>query len=149
MTGPQSRLASRATVIGSGSVLINASSNRVKQARNFPMTKCHRLIGCVSTCSSVPLRRSSLHIRMVKAAQRKIRRIGIHSNSGRISAMLRAKKDSTQKKRNSVTAAKDARNNHATGDEKKSPISFWATRRATELVAIVVHLTKYLIEIVC
>jgi len=46
---------------------------------------------------------------------------------GRVSAILRAKNDSTQKKINRVAVAKDVRNNHATGDEKSSLSSFWAT----------------------
>jgi hypothetical protein len=37
-----------------------------------------------------------------------------------MSAMLRAKNDSTQKKMNRVATANDASSIHATGDEKKS-----------------------------
>ena len=74
--------------------------------------------GAVSRNSSVPARLSSLHIRMVMAETRKIRRMGIHSNSGRTSAMLRAKKRSTQKKMNSRAARNTPMKMKAAGEEK-------------------------------
>ena len=74
--------------------------------------------GAVSRNSSVPARRSSLHMRMVIAETRKIKRIGIHSNSGRTSAMLRAKKRSTQKKMKSSAARNTPMKMKAAGEEK-------------------------------
>src|SRR5690606_28584111 len=65
---------------------------------------------------------------MVMAATRKISRIGIHSNRGRTSAMLREKKASTQKNTNRLTARKVARNTNATGDEKNRVSSLRAMR---------------------
>jgi len=47
---------------------------------------------------------------MVRVLARNTSSTGIHSNRGRTSAMLRAKKASPQKKTNRVTAAKAARN---------------------------------------
>ena len=96
--------------------------------------------------AGVPVRRSSLHMRMVSAPLRKISSIGIHSKSGRISATLRAKKDSIQKKMKSVIAIKQARNSQATGEEKNSSTSFCATLRATRLRIIAVHLKEYVFQ---
>src|SRR5690606_40470269 len=76
----------------------------------------------------VPLRRSSLHRRMVNVLHRKISSSGIHSNIGRTSAMLRAKKASPQKNTNSVIAAKLARNSQAMGEAKNSVSSLAAMR---------------------
>src|SRR5690606_29550006 len=65
---------------------------------------------------------------MVMAATRKISRMGIHSNKGRTSAMLREKNDSTQKNTNRLTARKVARNTKATGEEKNRVSSLRAIR---------------------
>ncbi len=97
-TGPQSRSPIKETVIGSPDVSISAITTRVRAARNFPATIWHIRTGRVSRISMVPIFCSSLHRRMVNAATRKIRRIGSHRNRGRISAILRAKKVSIQKK---------------------------------------------------
>ena len=86
-------------------------------------------------------------MRMLSAAHRKISRTGIHSNNGLISAMLRAKKDSTQKKINSVVAANAARKSQATGEEKNSLISFCAMRRTAESVAIGIYPAKQAAEV--
>ena len=94
----------------------------------------------------VPVLRSSLHIRMVSAPHRKMSSTGIHSNSGRISAMLRAKKDSTQKKMKKVIAMNEARKSHATGEAKNSSTSFCATRPAMWLRVIAVYLVKHCFE---
>ncbi len=96
--------------MGSGSVSSRAMASRTQQARNLPTTNSQPLTGTVATNSSVPVRRSSLHMRMVSAAERKTSSTGIHSNIGRTSATLRAKKASTQKKTNSVNARKAPRN---------------------------------------
>ena len=87
----------------SGTVIARAITRRAQQAANLPSTKRHALAGTVMTNSRVPTRRSSLHMRIVSAAERKISRMGSHSNIGRTSAMLRAKNASPQKKTNSVT----------------------------------------------
>jgi hypothetical protein len=71
-----------ATVIGRGRVPASASPSTAAQARNLPSTNCQSGTGSVSTCSRVPLRRSSLQLRMVSAALRKISSSGIHSKSG-------------------------------------------------------------------
>ena len=92
-----------ATVTASGRVSAKATASSAQQARNFPSANCQALVGTVTTNSSVPTRRSSLHMRIVSAAAKKTSRIGSHSNIGRTSAMLRAKKASPQKKMNSVT----------------------------------------------
>ena len=55
---------------------------------------------------------------MVRAALRKMSRIGIQSNNGLASTMLRAKNCSTQKKMNRHTAENVPRKMNATGDEK-------------------------------
>src|SRR6056297_627143 len=86
-------------------------------------------------------------MRMLSAAHRKISSTGIHSKSGRTSAMLRAKKDSTQKKMNSVVVANTARKSQATVEEKNSWISFCAIRRIAESVAIGIRLPKQTAEI--
>src|SRR5690606_12660786 len=65
---------------------------------------------------------------MVMAATRKISRMGIHSNKGRTSAMLREKNDSTQKNTTRSTARKAARNTKATGEEKNRVSSLRAIR---------------------
>ena len=82
----------------------------------------------MSTCSSVPLRRSSLHKRIVRVAERKINKIGIHSNKGRTSEMFLEKKDSPQKKINNVMAANVAKKMYAIGEEKNRVISLRAIR---------------------
>ena len=76
------------------------------------------LTGSVSSTSSVPERCSSLHWRMVSAATRKIISSGIHRNSGRTSAMPRAKKAATQKKAKSVAARKTPTKISAMGEPK-------------------------------
>ncbi len=91
---------------GIGSVSAKAIATRARPARNFPRTRFRVGTGRVMSVSSVPARRSSLQSRMVRAAQRKISSTGIQSNRGRASAMLRAKKASTQKKTKSETARK-------------------------------------------
>ena len=108
--GPQSRSPSTATVIGKGSVSANANTKRAQQARNLPSTNSALLAGTVTTSSSVPARRSSLHMRMVSADARKMSNTGSHSNIGRTSAMLRAKNASPQKNTNSVTPRNAAKN---------------------------------------
>ena len=100
----------RETLTGSGSVSSRARPSSIQQARNLPTTNSQPEAGRVTTNSSVPVRRSSLHMRMVSAADRKMSSTGIHSNMGRTSATLRAKNASTQKKTNSVTARKTSRN---------------------------------------
>ena len=60
--------------------------------------------------------------------------------------MLRAKKDSTQKKTNRETAAKAPRNSQATGEAKKLRISLRATARVTGLPGMGVHLAKYTLQ---
>src|SRR5690606_8185209 len=112
--------------------MASATARRLRQPRNLPATKCHSGTGWVSTCSRVPLRRSSLHRRMVSVLHRKISSTGIHSNIGRTSAMLRAKKASPQKNTNSVSAAKLARNSQAVGEAKKSVVSLPAMRPIRE-----------------
>jgi len=96
--------------MGSGRVRTSAMASSVQQARNLPSTNSQPLTGNVATNSRVPVRRSSLHMRMVKAAHRKMSNTGIHSNMGRTSATLRAKYASTQKNTNRVTARKASRN---------------------------------------
>ena len=96
-------------MIGNGSVNTSANASSAQQARNLPATNSALVAGTVTTSSSVPLRRSSLHMRMVSAAARKISSSGSHSNIGRTSAMLRAKKASPQKNTNSVMPRKAAR----------------------------------------
>ena len=59
-----------------------------------------------------------------------------------MSAMLRAKKDSTQKKTNREKVAKAPRNSHATGEAKKLRISRPATARATDLSFITADLPE-------
>ena len=108
----------KATVNGSGSVSASAIATRTKQARNLPSTSCTGLAGVVIRNSSVPERRSSLHIRMVIAEIRKISKTGIQSKSGRTSAMLRAKKRSTQKTMKSSTARKTPMKMKAAGEAK-------------------------------
>ena len=91
------------TVSASGNVMASASAKSAQQARNLPSTKRQADTGTVTTNSRVPLRRSSLHMRMVSAAERKMSSTGSHSNMGRTSAMLRAKNASPQKNTNRVT----------------------------------------------
>ncbi len=136
-TGPQSRSAISAALTGRGRVASSASSSRPLQAKNLPSTNRQIPTGCTSTCSSVPVRRSSLHMRMVSAALSGISSSGIQSNSGRTSAILRANQDSTQKKINRVSPANAARNSQATGEPKNSRTSFCATRRITLFVVTV------------
>ena len=95
---------------GSGSVNSSAIASSIQHAKNLPSTNDHVVTGTVDTNSSVPERRSSLHIRIVSAAHRKSSSSGNHSNIGRTSAMLRAKNASPQKNTNSVIARKLARN---------------------------------------
>ena len=95
--------------MGRGSVSASAMPSRTTQARNLPITNCGTDAGMVTTNSSVPLRLSSLHMRIVSAEQRKMSSTGSHSNMGRTSEMLRAKKVSPQKKANSVTPRKASR----------------------------------------
>src|SRR5579883_2054153 len=83
--------------------------------------------------SSVPARRSSLHMRMVSAETRKMRRTGIHSKSGRTSAMFLAKKRSTQKKMNSSAAKKTAMKMKAAGEEKREASSLRAMRKILDM----------------
>ncbi|OQA38078.1 MAG: hypothetical protein BWY52_03301 [Chloroflexi bacterium ADurb.Bin325] len=85
---------------------------------NLPMTSCTLLTGSVSSTSSVPARCSSLHWRMVSAATRKTISSGIQRKSGRTSAMPRAKKVSTQKKANNVTARNAPMKSSAIGEPK-------------------------------
>jgi hypothetical protein len=79
----------------------------------------------------VPARRSSDHMRMVMADTRNMSSKGIHSNSGRTSAILRAKKVSTQKNTNKVIARNAARKIKAMGEEKnpanslRAMVSVW------------------------
>ena len=100
----------KATLKGRGNVNASATARSVQQARNLPRTNSQPLAGNVATNSSVPVRRSSLHIRIVNAELRKMRSTGSHSNIGRTSAMLRAKNASPQKKMKRVTARKLSRN---------------------------------------
>ena len=93
-------------MIGSGRVSAKATATSAIAARNLPSTSRQVGTGKVASTSSVPARRSSLHRRMVSAAARKISSTGIQSNSGRVSAMLRAKKASTQKNTNRQAARK-------------------------------------------
>ena len=78
-------------LIGSGSVSSKAIPSRHRQAPNLPSTNSQVRAGTVKTNSMVPVRRSSLHRRIVKADARKMSITGIHSNMGRTSATLRAK----------------------------------------------------------
>ena len=73
-------------------------------ARNLPITSAIGRTGSVSRISSVPERCSSLHWRMPSAATSSITSSGIPANSGRTSAMPRAKNASTQKNMNRVAA---------------------------------------------
>ena len=114
-------------LIGSGNITSSASNSNPIHAKYLPNTKDHSGADCVNTCSSVPVRRSSLHMRIVSVLASKINSIGIHSNIGRTSAMFLAKNASAQKKINNVVAAKDKKNSHAIGDDRKSLISFRAT----------------------
>ena len=106
------------TVTGIPTVSASAMATRPRHARNLPSTRWSVLTGMVKRNSRVSMRRSSLHIFMVRAALRKMSRIGIHSNNGLESTMLRAKNCSTQKKMNRHTAEKVPRKMNATGDEK-------------------------------
>ena len=95
-----------ATVTGSGSVSKSATATSAIAARNFPSTSRQVGTGSVASSSSVPARRSSLHSRIVSAAAKKISNTGIQSNKGRMSAIFRAKKASTQKNTNRQAARK-------------------------------------------
>ena len=118
MTGPQSRLPNRLTVMGRKRVSARARPISAITARNLPMTNCAPRTGRVSKISSVPDCCSSLHWRIVNAAARKISKIGIHWKRGRTSAMPRAKKVLTQKKEKRVAARKAPRKISAIGDPK-------------------------------
>src|SRR3546814_16849906 len=65
-------------------------------------------------------------MRIVNADTRKISSSGIHSNSGRTSAMLRAKKVSTQKNTKRQTARKTPMKMSAASDAKNAAISLRA-----------------------
>jgi hypothetical protein len=104
--------------MGTPSVRASASATRPSPPRNLPSTRRWVSTGMVMRISSVPSFCSSLHSRMVSAATRKMRRMGSHENSGRMSAMLRVKKASTQKKVNNVTNRNVARKISATGERK-------------------------------
>jgi hypothetical protein len=73
-------------------------------AANLPATSSQVFTGNVSRISRVPERSSSLQARMVSAETRKMASTGSHSNSGRTSAMLRAKKRDQEKNTNRVAA---------------------------------------------
>jgi hypothetical protein len=89
-----------------------------QHARNFPKTSSQVVAGSVRINSWVPLRRSSLHIRIVSADERKISKTGIHSNIGRTSRIFRAKKASPQKNTNSVKPRNASKNRYPIGDPK-------------------------------
>ncbi len=125
-TGPQSRSPSMLAVIGRKSVSARDTTIRAMTAMNLPHTRLTRRTGRVSRTSSVPPRCSSLHWRIVKAATRKIIRIGIHLNRGRTSAMFLAKKVSAQKKEKRVTTKKAPTKISAMGEPKYAPNSLRA-----------------------
>src|SRR5690349_18679128 len=108
-------------------------ATRARQARNLPSTRWMGLAGEVIRNSSVPARRSSLHMRMVRPETRKISSTGIHSNSGRMSAMLRAKKRETQKKVNRQTARNTPMKMKAASEEKNEANSLRATRKILDI----------------
>ncbi len=118
ITGPQSRVPSRVTVIGKNSVRASARTTKAITARNLPTTSWIGETGRVSSTSRVPDRCSSLHCLMVNAATRSIKSTGVQRKSGRTSAMPRAKKVSIQKNENSVTARKAPTKMSAMGDPK-------------------------------
>ena len=118
MAGPQSRSPSSSTVTGMDRVRTRAVASNITTARNLPRARWAVLTGRVSSISRVPARCSSLHWRMVRVATSRIMRIGIHRNSGRTSAMFRAKKVSAQKKRNKVAARKTPMKMMARGEPK-------------------------------
>ena len=91
------------TEIGIGKVKRRLTAISVKHAKALPKTNSGTLVGSVMRYSIVPLLLSSLHIFIVSAEHRKIRRTGKPSNIGRTSEMLRAKNASTQKNVNSVS----------------------------------------------
>jgi hypothetical protein len=91
ITGPQSSWPNIEAVMGRGRVSSRAMPTSVMPAANLPSTRSRVRTGSVSRTSSVPIFCSSLHCRMVTAATRKIRRNGSDWNSGRTSAMFRAK----------------------------------------------------------
>tara|TARA_Y100000746_G_C15075916_1_gene273914 strand:- start:205 stop:510 length:306 start_codon:yes stop_codon:yes gene_type:complete len=96
----------------SGNHIVSRSeiANKLKHAKNLPTTISHVEIGRVEMNSSVPVRLSSLHILIVRAADKKIKRTGSHSKIGRTSAMFLAKNDSTQKNKNRVMDKKAPKN---------------------------------------
>ena len=118
MAGPQSRSPSSSTVTGIDRVRTSAVASRITTARNLPRARWTVLTGSVRSISRVPARCSSLHWRMVSVATSSIISTGIHRNRGRTSAMLRAKKVSAQKKRNSVAARNTPMKIRARGEPK-------------------------------
>ena len=79
-------------------------------------------------CSRVPVLLSSLQSLIVNVLVRNKSKIGIHSNSGLISAIFLEKNDSPQKNINSEVEPKTARNRYAVGEAKNNVISFDAIR---------------------
>ena len=117
-TGPQSRSPRMLTEMGRNRVSANPRVTSAITATSFPSTSCSRGMGRVSNTSIVPTRCSSLHWRMVSVATRKIITTGIHWKRGRMSAMLRAKNASTQKKRKKVTTRNTPTKIRASGEPK-------------------------------
>jgi hypothetical protein len=91
---------------------------RAIQASILPKTSCGVDTGKVIRNSTVPERRSSLHILMVSDETRKMRSKGIHSKSGRTSEIFLAKNCETQKNKKRFMARKTPRKRNATGEEK-------------------------------
>jgi hypothetical protein len=116
-------------VIGRTSVSPSAIAISTMPARNLPTTSCQRGTGKVSSTSSVPARRSSAHCRIASADTTMIKSRGIHSNSGRRSAMPRAKNFSTQKN----IASDDSRN---------------AARKITAMAELKYALSSFLMTVV-